>query len=1088
MRNTTLWRRGLENNLRREWPPGAAMRKSEFLNVELGLHFLSQTAPGESAHALPALLTGYRFAAPRDATVEAKIVQKGRRLLTYFGSDYQWKSALRRYRRIEDRFRAFDVDENLADFRPKAVTIAPDRLETIAEALSERVPYRTDTVRWACAGRFHLPSARTAREVVLPTDLVFDPPTGHCVSVEADRPSIEVTWDDLKETAQWMDGRATKRTNWAESIDKIQLEVVDDAALKRSAELTIAGLTHVIGMVSSGKSTLMDVLTVWAVRNENTVTIVVDDVISALNRAQLFHELGFDVAPVLGRLSREKHLNRLHDIVRESHDDSSPFSERNDHIGFKWLSTVCPLNGLLEFDDTTHGAELPCNELLPIVTDDADDQPKSCACPMYARCPVHNAQRELVSADIWVATPAGLVYARAAQQLNQERIRFLELACQRSDLIIVDEADRVQMQLDSIFSPTETLVGPQRGWLDRLSQTVTDAKATAGRSQLADPAVERWAKAHHSAQGATDRVAALLQRDREIQAWIGQREYFTGWMLLNRLSNELIDGREDQQRSEPESVHLPMAFQEALDDLDRGGSAHQLSQFVLRAIDTVDDEGLLQELAQWLDEHDDFSGPFHRRERELLTRKLEFALLVAFLQSRLNVFIRDWKVAESPLKLSSDNANFFFRPPRDYEATIPAAPMGNVLAFQHLPSKEDSENAGELRFLRCMGVGRWMLLHLPDLFVDDNVATPNVLLLSGTSWAGDSPSYDLQVPVSAVLRSPDAEVNAIKESRFEFRPFRWSDNTPIAVSGKSGEARSSALQEMVRQLCDKGRFGTSLLEKERDNLAANRRRVLLIVGSYEAAEYVRKQIQLQRPDWSNQVLDLVPDDDEWNEESGRSSIRRGQVDRLQDRDAWILVAPLLAIERGHNILNEDSVAALGAAFFLVRMHPPPDDISFAIQSINRWAIEKHADADWLEEQCRGNSATQERVAAGFRRAAYREWKHLLRLPMIYRTLPRAQRTAMTWNQLVTMWQVIGRLIRGGQAARIFFCDAAFAPRTADGESDTAATSLLRGMLEVLEPYFDNATMIAPKDRALANALYGPLFAALKGIRGLQYER
>ena len=107
--------------------------------------------------------------------------------------------------------------------------------------------------------------------------------------------------------------------------------------------------------------------------------------------------------------------------------------------------------------------------------------------------------------------------------------------------------------------------------------------------------------------------------------------------------------------------------------------------------------------------------------------------------------------------------------------------------------------------------------------------------------------------------------------------------------------------------------------------------------------------------------------------------------------------------------------------------------------------------------------------------------------MIYGTLPQSQRQAMTWNQLVTMWQVIGRLIRGGQAAQIYFCDAAFAPKSADGKIDTAATSLLRGMLEVLAPYFEPASSVDATDRSLANALYGPLYSALKEIRGLQHD-
>lgn len=547
--------------------------------------------------------------------------------------------------------------------------------------------------------------------------------------------------------------------------------------------------------------------------------------------------------------------------------------------------------------------------------------------------------------------------------------------------------------------------------------------------------------------------------------------------------------RQDFRRGLCLALLIPRCFQDALDDMRAGRLQHDLCVFALRASSSADDEGIRVELGAWINGQQDFSGPFHETELPTLAKRLEFALLVAFLQSRLNVFIRDWKIAEGPLKLAGDEASFFFRPPRDYEAVIPAAPMGNVLAFQHRPADNGQPGPGELRFLRCMGVGRWMLLHLHELFAGDASNGPNVMLLSGTSSAGDSPSYDLQTPVSAVLRSPEDEVRAINDSVFEFLPFHSADGTPIRVSGRSGQTRFDTLRQLLRKLCERGSFGKSRLERERDQLAHGRKRILLLVGSYPEAAFVREQIQKLRPDWAKSVLDLVPDDFDFDDsfDGGVSSLKRGQVDQLRHRDAWILVAPLLAIERGHNILNEQDVAALGAAYFLVRIHPPPDDISFAIQSINRWAVNKYADTDWLADRCKSGDPTLDEVGDAFRRGAYGEWRNLLRLQMIYSTLPADQRTALTWNLLVTIWQVVGRLVRGGQAARVYFCDAAFAPRSAEGANDTASTSLLVGMQETLRPFFDANSGVDASERELAKTLYGPLYSALSRLRGIQRD-
>jgi hypothetical protein len=106
--------------------------------------------------------------------------------------------------------------------------------------------------------------------------------------------------------------------------------------------------------------------------------------------------------------------------------------------------------------------------------------------------------------------------------------------------------------------------------------------------------------------------------------------------------------------------------------------------------------------------------------------------------------------------------------------------------------------------------------------------------------------------------------------------------------------------------------------------------------------------------------------------------------------------------------------------------------------------------------------------------------------MIYSTLPAPERNAVTWSQLVTIWQVIGRLVRGGSPAQVFFCDAAFDPAAYQSEDapGAAGVSLLTGMIDVLHPYFDKTnTTIAPADKVLVDTLYGPFYKALQRMKG-----
>ena len=123
-------------------------------------------------------------------------------------------------------------------------------------------------------------------------------------------------------------------------------------------------------------------------------------------------------------------------------------------------------------------------------------------------------------------------------------------------------------------------------------------------------------------------------------------------------------------------------------------------------------------------------------------------------------------------------------------------------------------------------------------------------------------------------------------------------------------------------------------------------------------------------------------------------------------------------------------------------------------------------------------------AAGlaFRQRAREKWQRYLTRRLAWSSLPPEEKVSFTWDQLVVMWQVIGRLVRGGAPARVVFVDAAFAPREAGlTATDTPDTSLLLSMRQVLAPYFSDESGIDPTERSLVENLYDPLYQALVGL-------
>ncbi|WP_246111774.1 hypothetical protein [Streptomyces hawaiiensis] len=263
----------------------------------------------------------------------------------------------------------------------------------------------------------------------------------------------------------------------------------------------------------------------------------------------------------------------------------------------------------------------------------------------------------------------------------------------------------------------------------------------------------------------------------------------------------------------------------------------------------------------------------------------------------------------------------------------------------------------------------------------------------------------------------------------------------------------------------------------------------MLVGSYDEARRAAEYLN-QIPEWNGRVTRLVSDDADsdtaWTrlpENAAARTLPRGDVKAFPAVGGDILVAPLLAVERGHNIVLRGGKAAIGTVYFLARPHPRPDDISLAIQSINDWAVRQLRDPGGPFRQNALAAATPDQAAVAFRSRARRQWNRFLTRRLAWSSLRDEEKAAFTWDQLVVMWQVIGRLVRGGVPARVVFVDAAFSPREAGfQDTDTPDTSLLASMREVLAPYFEDGNAAerdpAPIDKSLVRELYEPLYRAL----------
>ncbi len=1166
MRDTTRWYQAIEGELRRYWPSGNRhvegreiifVSLRDLCDVELALVAHQRLMPNAPITGLWALLTGspLPFAERKGwSDREMCMIAVLRHYLAHLKNPYRWKQQLQRYRAVAARLRLFDVSDDLERCEMRELSICVERLACYGDTLERPPRYLTMPSPSASSGEYTYSDGNRTRTLIL-SDTLLRPtrPQGHSLAGTPARTPIRVTHAELLSTAAEMDRIWRERgysspPNWETRFRRIRPEVWAAAgAYEETETITLDGLRHIVGMVSSGKSTFMEVLAYWAAGRDLRITIIISNVIGVLDLAERLARLDVSVAPVLGASRRERHINSLHRVLAQR-TPAGPLSiGAHRHVGWQWLGSVCLLDALRarELRNPFAVGQEPCTRLRPLLEQNNGsivEGAESC-CPFYGVCPRHQDERDLVGARVWVATMAGLIYGGVPRALNAERARLFELMAKRSDLIIVDEADLVQTQLDTAFSPSQVLTGPADAFLDMLTPHVNRELQQQRRRQLRDPEGAMWVQTLRRVESASDRVYELLQQEAALSdEWV-HYQYFTDKILLDQIAQELsgrpvtrrgkrrrqqsADSMTDRQKSVYQTVQRQ--FNAFLDGLygRRSRIPRELDRLAQDAVSGA--AAIRPQLRAWLDQL--APEPLcSEQELEQCVVRLEFALIVAVLANRLNNLVQYWRQVENLFSLDGRNSALVHRPPADYTPLIPEAPMGNVLGFQY--TRPAKHIPGDLSFFRCAGIGRWLLLHLDELFAFDHVAGPHVLLLSGTSWAGTSPHYDIQRPVAMVLDMPPFERQAIEESTLEFLTFRYPADTqrsqlrgrPITVSGlPPGERRQNALEALVRLLSERAESPfdasplPSRLERERDQLEPDRRRILLLVGSYAEANFVVQALLSFRKDWIGQVKLLVSDDESFESSwvDPAHTQRRGDVDHFaDDPDAWVLVAPLKALERGHNILNADGVAAFGAAYFLVRPHPRPQDIDYAIHAINRWAIANYArasdfaDGRAAREFATGRRATPEATAAdmgiAFRRMAQRQWYRLMSLHLSYSTIGPHDREALIWSQLVSIWQVIGRLVRGGRKARVYFIDAAFAPRTAHASderdpADKITTSLLLGMRAVLRPYCDPvcAAMervdmppglpspteeITPQMRALVQKLYGPFYTALLHAR------
>ncbi len=1129
--------------------------------------------------------------------IDANWTDDERRLISiarYFLSDdrHSWRTALELYRNFEPKFRLYDLSENLSTatktYPPSSYTLTRENF--YSSILSTPLEYQTVEIQAAsCGQRYRYKvknheNQRFVRDVHIPAEWsdfigTWAAPDKDQINLKGNpsKENIRIHFDQLAEIASFLDNLEEASTstkskltigNWKQRLSSIRLRLFNSQnQLEVSGILELSGNIHLPGTLSVGKSTLAFLISVWCVINQYRITLILNDVSSILSMANelnqhLLHPLILDgkihlpsnlaprvvesttrgaitlpiAVPILGKTSRDKHVKQLYQDTFE--DAAKVHSSHASHWGWRWLDTKCAIDALSSDSGDFRGpiplGQEPCERLL-LAGDDGDEDKDggNFICPLFGKCPVHQASRDLPTASIWLISPAALISSYVSRNITSKRITYYELVYRCSDVVVVDECDQAQSNIDGLFLPVNILAGPgQTHLLNDLTQRVASMRS--GKRSLHENSSRRWVRAVEIANIVTDQIYDVLTSPEtgQIRNWIGDGIFWNmnlfAIVLWDLLELNASDTTTEQRQLHEKSlnrlskfVSSPLQSDEWGDDELLGG----LGQIAQILITSGHGAASKQKCIRWISRareafvnKNNDSSAIVPRSVESTTRgslglskgeddllkdtqywdslagRLEFVVLVSILDDQLTLVELDW--GSAPESLNLDAYSSLQDRDKELRPVLPPPPTGRIFGFQYKREKFHPANEGILRRIRFPAMGRWALLHLHDLFLDtDGIAGPHVLMLSGTSWSPMSPFFHVnQKPVGVLESITEKPV----VSEWMFRPTTSRAGKFLSISGSHGNRRQEVLQHVSASLAQSGGAldETLRLIKEKSLQTSgdaehknwqDRERILVLTGSYEEASLVASMMHQTQPNLKVcQMIRSGISTDESDENDitwlnlSTQKVGHADVNRfaLLYRDAKVLVAPIDAVGRGRNILNKNKVAAFGCIVFLVRSLLPPNDPASDARRLMFWSQKNFP----IRIDRTDFGACAEKI----RQDARTEWHRLLINKQTWVEMGHDEREMLASTLFTRMWQAVGRGIRGNVPVVVLFVDSKWAPESTYGRVDTPETSLLMAMQECFAPYLTGRKGNT-FEQQLAKALYTEPLDGIKNIRGMIVE-
>ena len=1027
----------MKNNDRNTWyaPLSAqfqlieeAMPLSRFAAIEAVLYLLSLTAPDADPTKAYLLFTQYQLIGTTQCSNIEHTLQQARFKLGYYRSQKYWQDDLREYRKKRyDAVRAFSiqqVDEKRSF--SKAIGPYPYPYEERAKEWVRFWPERVEDLKaptYAESGTYrYMYSLESGDSETVRVKLnCAGVDTAWSMPVEKNcRPPITISIKELLSTAEKMAEICLGDPCFTILKTNI-LKEVNGSTVQPCSELTIREVVNMVGMVGAGKSTLIKVLSFWFHQHGLRMAVVVDTVAETLSLQKYLSSLGVAASPLIGRSERMKYINQV------SQPDEICLSASYS----QYLTPACLIDGMDEQHDAAivFGKE-PCYSL--------KKGNQHYLCPYFEQCSGTKMLRDCYTASVVVTTVAGF----AASRVGTARETFLELAMRDFDLVVFDESDRVQKTLDHFFMPETSF----NNYIRECAEDCSAYMKLSSKHREENLAAQRYDEMQR--QSVTVLSCIVKSLHHELGTWrkITYGDPFSALTLLD-----------DLYQTETE-FKIPHAVYQAIYDLIDMQDEERIRQSTLWAVLDSSckstDEFFFDRMYQlWLTElGETFSRPEKNKARKIQDARIKLILRLIYFDHFIRGLSDAYEASHETSYGQNELFGFLQTRFRQQQHLLPSALCGNLFGLK----KTDEE---DIILFRQFAFGRSLMKDLPYLRTDQhgNPAGPHVILLSGSSWAEGSYEYHVNRPVNYILEADADKRVFLEKTRF------FESGFLERISGAGDDQRVAQLRAATQKAVD-------LIISEYKRKAG---KILLVVNSYAQALEVQQTLEtaLRKANCSARTCRMIAD--AINAPSGEDTVRRGEVSRFAQMNADILIAPAMAIERGHNIVDEYGHSALSAVFFMVRPMAVPDDIQQKGSKLNG-LVESHCKREPQESLFAYN--------ARIRQFAARQWSKMSKTKAFgIAELSEDERKDVVATLFVLILQIFGRLARVTDVSRpaphVYFIDGAFRRRPEKAE-DFDCLSELGQYLEEL--------MTQKESAEIAKTLYAPFYQAYR--KDISYEQ